>query len=123
MDPFEQKNSFVDNMFTIVNWGGIPATESREVAEVLRNHLSNMKQMPKDTLEFKAGLEAAKVLDKQYRELRQREAMPKDHVWMPESTWRPLGEERKGGAKALKASCDPGTTITEDEGLLPTKEA
>ena len=90
MDPLKPENSFVDNMFTIVNWGGIPATESQEVAEVLRYHLSNMKQMLKDTLEFKAALEAAKVLDRQYHELRVRELHEQPgFTWVRKNTWKP----------------------------------
>ena len=112
----DPKFTFVNNMFTLVNWGGIPATDSQEVAEVLRYHLSNMRQMPKGTLEFMAALEAAKVLDRQYHDLRTREMHENPGIlWVQERRWKPLvegstGEQGVSSDTSSTAPDDPKTT-------------
>ena len=111
---------FTDNMMTIVNWGGIPADTSREVAEVLSYHVDQMKRMDPKSIEFKCALEAAKVMDAQVHEIRMRESVPGDHVWFGKITFKPLEEEKQAEPEVsletqedLDVSDDPKTTETE----------
>lgn len=118
------KSSFVDNMMTIVNWGGIPATTSLEVQEVLSYHVDQMKRMDPKSIEFKTALEAAKVMDAQVSEIKLREAMPEDNLWYGRIDWKPLGEEYQAESEVspsdteglLDGSDDPETTSTDIEG-------
>jgi hypothetical protein len=81
-----EEQDFVKQMFQLINWQGIPATSSDEVTEVLRYHLNNMERMNRDSLEFLAALECAKVLDNQRSQLRTRERFAND----PEFLWVPI---------------------------------